>query len=171
MNQAEIAKARDKYLTFRIAQDEYGLEIGRVREIVELMRITTVPRTPEFIKGVINLRGSVIPIVELRSKFGMPSVPDTQETCVIVVEIIKDGQPASMGIIVDAVSEVMDISTGDIDKAPSFGVDLDTSYILGVAKTAGGVKILLDIENVLTRNGVMTGRIEKTPAQPAGGNI
>lgn len=171
MEHAETAKARYKYLTFRIGGDEYGLEIGKVREIVELMRITTVPRTPEFIKGVINLRGSVIPIVELRSKFGMPSVPDTQETCVIVVEIVKEGLPASMGIIVDAVSEVMDISTGDIDKAPSFGVDLDTSYILGVAKTPGGVKILLDIENVLTKNGVMTDGNEKSLTQPTGGNI
>lgn len=144
-----------KYLTFKIAEEEYGLEILKVREIIGLMSITKVPRTPPFVRGVINLRGTVIPVVDLRSKFGMQSISDTGETCIIVVEIARSSDSVHIGILVDTVSEVMDIAAGDIENAPSFGVELDTAYILGMAKAKGSVKILLNIEKVLTEKDLM----------------
>ncbi|MFC1476028.1 chemotaxis protein CheW [Candidatus Zixiibacteriota bacterium] len=135
-----------KYLTFFLADEEYGLEILKVQEIIGIMDITPVPRAPEYIRGVINLRGKVIPVVELRSKFEMATVDDTDETCIIVVQ----AQGLQMGIIVDKVSEVMDITHQDIEDAPSFGSDVRTDYILGIGKSEDRVKLLLDIEKVLS---------------------
>ena len=149
-NTLETAAKAGKYLTFRLADEEYGVEILKVREIIGLMPVTRVPKTPDFVRGVINLRGSVIPVVELRSKFGMESVADTNETCVIVVEIMKQKEPVQIGILVDSVSEVIDIAAGDLESTPSFGVELDTQYILGMAKMKETVKILLNINRVLT---------------------
>ena len=146
----EVAAKAGKYLTFKLANEEYGLEILKVREIIGLMTVTKVPRTPAFVKGVINLRGMVIPVVDLRSKFGMETIEDTSETCIIVVEIIKNDAPVQIGILVDAVSEVMDIVGDEIESTPSFGTDIDTGYILGMAKTQGTVRILLNIMKVLT---------------------
>ncbi|RPI62836.1 MAG: chemotaxis protein CheW [Planctomycetaceae bacterium] len=135
-----------KYLTFSLAGEEYGLEILRVREIIGMMTITSVPRTPEFVKGVINLRGKVIPVVDLRLKFSMPSVENTDETCIIVVDV----GDVEMGIMVDKVSEVLDISGDDIEDTPSFGVNVNTDFILGMGKAGGRVTILLDISKVLS---------------------
>ena len=153
--QAGVATAsRDdragKYLTFVLAQEEYGLEILRVREIIGMMTITAVPRTPEYVKGVINLRGKVIPVVDLRLKFGMPAVEQTDETCIIVVDVGS----VEMGVIVDRVSEVLDISGDQIDDPPEFGDSVDTEFILGMGKADGKVTILLAIEKVLTRRDV-----------------
>jgi len=139
-----------KYLTFRLAAEEYGLEILKVREIIGLMDITKVPRTPNFIRGVINLRGKVIPVLELRSKFKMDAVKDTEETCIIVVDVACETGSMLMGILVDAVSEVLDIQENEIEEAPAFGVGVDTSFILGIGKVKNSVKILLDIDKVLT---------------------
>jgi purine-binding chemotaxis protein CheW len=127
-----------KYLTFFLGREEYGLAILKVHEIMGIMPITPVPRTPEFIRGVINLRGKVIPIVDLRIKFGMEQVEQTEETCIIVVQS-PGGQT---GIVVDKVSEVLDIAASDIEDTPSFGVDVNTDYILGVGKSEGRVKLL-----------------------------
>jgi purine-binding chemotaxis protein CheW len=138
--------AGGKFLTFYLAGEEYGVEILKVQEIIGLLPITSVPRTPHFIRGVINLRGKVIPIVDLRLKFGMESKESTAETCIIVVHV----QGIEMGIIVDKVSEVMNIAAKDIDPAPSFGSDVTTDYILGIGKSQGKVKILLDIDRVLS---------------------
>jgi purine-binding chemotaxis protein CheW len=135
-----------KYLTFFLDNEEYGLEILKVREIIGLMDITPVPRTPDFIRGVVNLRGKVIPVVELRLKFGMETVERTSETCIIVVQT----PDAEMGIVVDRVSEVTDIAEGEIQDAPSFGTTVDTDYILGIGKTEDQVKLLLDIDQVLS---------------------
>lgn len=135
-----------KYLTFVLGKEEYGLEILSVKEIIGLMPITHVPRMPEFVRGVINLRGKVIPVVDLRLKFSMDKVDDTQETCIIVVDL----ESTLMGVVVDKVSEVLDISAGEIEETPSFGVTLDTSFILGIGKTKNKVIILLDISRVLT---------------------
>lgn len=134
-----------KFLTFFLEDEEYGIEILKVREIIGMMAITPVPRTPKFIRGVINLRGKVIPVVDLRLKFGMPPVEQTEETCVIVVE--ADG--VEMGAIVDKVSEVADIASENIEEAPFFGDDVQTDYILGLGKTAGRVTLLLDIDKAL----------------------
>jgi purine-binding chemotaxis protein CheW len=137
-----------KYLTFSLAGEEYGIGIKKVREIIGMMTVTHIPQTPHYVKGVINLRGKVIPVVDLRLKFAMTAMDYTERTCIIVVEIAGAGKTIAMGIIVDSVSEVINIKGGDIDDTPGFGSQLDTDYILGMAKTAGSVKILLDIDRV-----------------------
>ena len=139
-----------KYLTFRLATEEYGLEILRVREIIGLLDITSVPRTPKYIRGVINLRGKIIPVLDLKNKFGIGITESTLETCIIVVEANLSGESLLMGVIVDAVSEVLDISDTEIEDAPSFGAGVDTRFILGIGKVRNEVKILLDINEVLS---------------------
>lgn len=135
-----------KFLTFFLGNEEYGLEILKVHEIIGMMDITPVPRTPEFIRGVVNLRGKIIPVVDLRLKFGMDAVDHTDETCIIVVQ----ANGVQMGIVVDRVSEVLDIAADEVDAVPSFGGEVDTDYILGIGKTGERVKLLLDIDKVLS---------------------
>ncbi len=139
-----------KYLTFSMANEEYGIEIEKIKEIIGMMQITTVPQTPEFVKGVINLWGKVIPVVDLRARFGMESIDYTERTCIIVVEIQVQSGTVMIGVVVDAVSEVLNIKGDDIEDTPTFGTKLNTDYILGMAKMEGGVKILLDIDRVLS---------------------
>lgn len=139
-----------KYLTFALGSEEYGLEILKVREIIGYMDITAVPRTPSHVRGVINLRGQVISVTDLRKRFNMPAVEKTDQTCIIVVEIQSDGRRMSMGIVVDRVSEVLNIPSANIEDAPSFGSNIDTSFILGMGKIGQSVKMLLDIDKVLT---------------------
>jgi len=150
----EAAKAmknnEGKYLLFALAGEEYGIGILRIKEIIGMMQVTSVPQTPEFVKGVINLRGKVIPVVDLKLRFGMDAVDYTKRTCIIVVEIKGASGTVQMGIVVDSVSEVLAIKGDDIEAAPKFGAKLDTEYILGMAKIEGGVKILLDIDQVLS---------------------
>jgi len=138
-----------KYLTFKLGGEEYGLEILKVREIIGLMDITEVPKIPDHFRGIINLRGKVIPVMELRAKFGMETIEDTEQTCVIVVEVNTNGKSVSTGLLVDSVSEVLEITNDQIEDAPSFGTDVDTDYILGIGKIGDMVKILLDIDKVL----------------------
>ncbi|HON93525.1 MAG TPA: chemotaxis protein CheW [Sedimentisphaerales bacterium] len=139
-----------KYLTFALANEEYGLEILKVREIIGYIDVTAVPQTPSHVKGVINLRGQVIPVVDLRAKFGMATTDVTDQTCIIVVEITQSGRKFNTGIIVDRVQEVLDIAGQDIEEAPQFGASVDTAFILGMGKIGDKVKILLDIDRVLT---------------------
>ena len=139
-----------KYLTFALGQEEYGLAILKVREIIGVMDITAVPRTPGYVTGVINLRGQVIAVVDLRAKFGMERVGRTEQTCIIVVEISQDGRKLNTGIIVDRVSEVLNIAADHIEEPPSFGDAVDTAFILGMGKVGKSVKILLDIDKVLS---------------------
>lgn len=140
-----------KFLTFFLASEEYGLEILKVHEIIGIMPITRVPRTPHFIRGVINLRGKVIPVVDLRLKFAMEAKEQTEETCIIVVQ----AQGVQMGIIVDKVSEVLDIAAQEIDDPPYFGTDVQTDYLLGIGKAAERVRLLLDIDKVLSSQEVI----------------
>ena len=137
-----------KYLTFGLAEEEYGLEILKVREIIGMMGITPVPRTPPFVRGVINLRGNVIAVVDLRSKFGMAQADQTDQTCIIVVNVLA----LEIGIVVDKVLEVLDIASADIEDSPSFGEMVNTDFILGMGKTDGHVTILLDISRVLAED-------------------
>ncbi|MDB5325822.1 MAG: chemotaxis protein [Phycisphaerales bacterium] len=139
-----------KYLTFALGPEEYGLEILKVREIIGYMDITAVPRTPSHVRGVINLRGQVISVTDLRRRFGMPGIEKTEQTCIIVVEITSEGRRMSMGIVVDRVSEVLNIPSNAIEDAPSFGTQLATDFICGMGKIGSNVKILLDIDKVLT---------------------
>ena len=134
-----------KYLTFTLDGESYGLEILHIREIMRVPDITPVPNTPCHIKGVVNIRGKVIPIVDLRLKFNMPEVEHTIQTCIIVVCVGH----IEIGLIVDRVSEVMDITDDEIEDAPDFGASIDTHTILGISKAAGRVTILLDITEVL----------------------
>ncbi len=145
-----ITDKEGKYLTFTLANEEYGIGILKIKEIIGMMPVTTVPRTPEFVKGVINLRGKVIPIMDLRLRFKMEPIDYTDRTCIIVVEIKSQAGTVQIGAVVDSVSEVLNVGGSDIEETPSFGTKLDTEYILGMAKVEGGVKILLDIDKVLT---------------------
>ncbi len=142
----DISSHEGKFLTFALGNEEYGIEIIKAREIIGVMEITTVPQTPDYMKGVINLRGKVIPIIDLRLKFAMPEVEYTRETCIIVVEVGS----AQVGIIVDGVSEVTDIKGEDIEDAQNFKQEIDTNFIMGLGKTKQKIIILLDIEGVLT---------------------
>jgi len=139
-----------KYLTFMIGKEEFGVGVLKVREIMGIQDITAVPQTPPYLKGVINLRGKVIPVIDLRLKFGLPSIDYTQRTCIIVVQVKSEATLLVMGIVVDEVSEVITMAAGEIEDTPDFGASVATTYILGMAKIKGKVKILLDINEVLT---------------------
>ena len=145
----QVKRREGKYLTFTLADEEYGISILKVKEIIGMMMITAVPQTPPYVKGVVNLRGKVIPVTDLRLKFGIASMDYTERTCIIVVEIRVPSGMILIGIVVDSVSEVLNIREEEVEDTPNFGVSLDTKYILGMAKVAGGVKILLDIDGVL----------------------
>jgi purine-binding chemotaxis protein CheW len=152
--QTAMLEKEGKYLTFALANEEYGLEILKVREIIGYIDVTAVPQTPHHVKGVINLRGQVIPVVDLRAKFGMATNEVTDETCIIVVEITQAGRKFNTGIVVDRVQEVLDIAGEDIEEAPQFGASVDTGFILGMGKIGDKVKILLDIDRVLGETGL-----------------
>ena len=136
-----------KYLTFKLDGEEQGVEILKVREINGLMDITAVPQMPSYMKGVINLRGKVIPVIDLRLKFGLAEAEYTHQTCIIVVDVGRE-----IGILVDTVSEVLNIKSEDVEPPPALGSSVDTSFILGMGKVGDAVKILLDIDRVLTRD-------------------
>ncbi len=140
-----VVELGGKYLTFHLDGEEYGVEILKVREIIGIMGITKVPQTPGFVQGVINLRGKVIPVIDLRLKFDLEKAEYDEETCIIVVDV-----GTMMGIIVDTVQEVHDIPATSIEPAPTLGVSVDTSFILGMGKVKEDVKILLDINRVMT---------------------
>jgi purine-binding chemotaxis protein CheW len=144
-----------KYLTFALSEEEYGLPVLKVREIIKMMSITAVPQVPGHVRGVINLRGKVIPVVDLRLKFGFASQDYTERTCIIVVEVALTSGAVMMGIIVDHVSEVLSITPEEIEQTPEFGEQVETSYMKGVAKVKGKVKILLDLDRVLGAEGTV----------------
>jgi len=148
-----MADREGKYLTFTLAGEEYGIGILKIKEIIGMMSITSVPQTPGFVKGVINLRGKVIPVVDLRLRFAMDAIDYNDRTCIIVVEI-GGNTDMVIGIVVDSVSEVLNIKSEDIEDTPTFGTSLNTDYILGMAKMEGKVKILLDIDTVLSREDI-----------------
>jgi purine-binding chemotaxis protein CheW len=157
MDQAvhSMADKEGKYLTFSLADEEYGIGILKIKEIIGMMPITTVPQTPDFVKGVINLRGKVIPVLDLRRRFAMEPMNYTERTCIIVVEITGTAGNVMIGVVVDSVSEVLSIKADVIEETPTFGTKLNTDYILGMAKIGKGVKILLDIDRVLTTEDII----------------
>jgi len=138
-----------KYLTFRLDKEEYGLVITKVVEIIGIIDCTPLPRTPDYVKGVINLRGKVIPVIDLRLKFGLPEEKYTEKSCIIVVEIYDTVGMLNIGIIVDSVSEVLNITPDDLEETPRFGVQVNTEFILGMAKGKGVVRTLLDIDKII----------------------
>ncbi|MBM3288686.1 MAG: purine-binding chemotaxis protein CheW [Candidatus Hydrogenedentes bacterium] len=139
-----------QYLTFSLGPEVYGLEILKVQEIIGMMPVTKVPRTPNFVRGVVNLRGKVIPVIDLRTKFEMDLREDTEKTCIIVVQVASAAQNITMGIIVDEVAEVLAIAGDLIEPAPQFGAGVRTEFILGIGKVANKVVILLDVDKVLS---------------------
>ena len=146
---ASTAAISGKYLTVLIDTEAYGIAVVKVREIIRLQKITNVPQMPEFVRGVINLRGRVIPIVDLRVKFGLKAI-DAERTCIVVVQVaLTNGVSAQMGLIVDSVEEVINLTNDQIEPTPDFGVPIDTRYLLGMAKVHGQVKTLLDIDRVI----------------------
>ncbi|OIP50294.1 MAG: chemotaxis protein CheW [Deltaproteobacteria bacterium CG_4_10_14_3_um_filter_60_8] len=138
-----------KYLTFALGKEEYGVGILKVREIIGVMEITAVPHTLPYVKGVINLRGRVIPVLDIRLKFGMPVKEYDERTCIIVVEIYGPSGPIQVGLLVDSVSEVLNVTAAEIEPPPAFGTHLDADYILGMAKVKDKVQILLDADRVV----------------------
>jgi purine-binding chemotaxis protein CheW len=138
-----------KYLVFELGREEFGIRVLKVREIMGIQEITAVPQTPPYVKGVINLRGKVIPVVDLRLKFNLPEQEHTRRTCIIVVQLRGEAGPMLMGIVVDGVAEVLNLSAADIEDTPDFGTGASSAYLLGMAKVKGKVKILLDIDQVM----------------------
>lgn len=139
-----------KYLTFKLGREEYGLSLIRVREIIALMDITAVPLAPSYVRGVMNLRGRVIPVVDLRKKFGMDPTDDHDRKCIIVVDVMGGDTSIQMSVLVDAVSEVLHIASEEIEDAPPFRSGVHTTFIHGIAKAKTGVKILLDVDIILS---------------------
>jgi purine-binding chemotaxis protein CheW len=151
--QGNVRKAEEragKYLTFRLGQEEFGVRVIKVREIMGIQQITAVPQMPEYLRGVINLRGKVIPVIDLRLKFGLPPLEYSQRTCIVVVQVEGEAGDIQVGVIVDTVSEVLNLTGSDIEDTPDFGAKLATPLILGMAKLKGKVKMLLDIDRVVS---------------------
>ena len=147
---AAAARLAGKYLTFKLQAEAYGIDVLKVREIIRLTAITTVPQMPAHIRGVINLRGKIIPVMDLRVRFDFAAA-NTEQTCIVVVQIkLPDGKAAQMGMIVDGVEEVINIADSDIEATPNFGGQIATEYITGIAKVKGVVKSLLNIDAVVT---------------------
>ena len=145
------ASADGKYLTFKLGQESFGIAVLKIREIIRLTDITTVPQMPSYVKGVINLRGKIIPVADLRVRFGLANTVSTEHTCIVVVQVtLPTGAKVQTGLIVDSVEEVANIAVDDIEVAPEFGGGVDTRCILGMAKVKGVVKMLLDIDRVVT---------------------
>lgn len=146
----EVSNLAGKYLTFSLASERYGLEILKVQEIIGVPTITRIPKCPDYIKGVINLRGRIIPLVDLRIKFGLEPVPYDEKTCIVVVNIPTDAQVMSIGVIVDTVLEVLNFQGSDIEPAPDYGMQIDAKFIVGMAKRENSdLNILVDINKAL----------------------
>lgn len=163
-----ICEEENKYLTFKLASEEYGVEILKVREIIGVMDITSVPRMPHHMKGVINLRGNVIPVIDLRLKFGLNEIEHTTQTCIIVVDVGRE-----IGLVVDTVSEVLDIPKDDVAPPPAMGGSVDTSFIRGMGKVADAVKILLNIDMVLSSDelGEVVQAVEENESSPGSSSL
>ncbi len=146
---APMQLAAGKYLTFTLGNEHFGIRVLKVREIIGIQDITYVPHSPPFVKGVINLRGKIVPVIDLRQRFDLAEQEITEHTCIIVVHVSGASEPVPMGLMVDGVAEVLNIAETDIEKTPDFGGDVDTSYLLGIAKARNQVTLLLDIDRAL----------------------
>ena len=152
MEQNQAATGEEQFLTFRLHGQDYGITILKIQEIKGWDKVTPIPNSPAYVKGVLNLRGVIVPVIDLRLRFGMPQAEYTDRTCIIVVDVTTSAGELQMGIVVDSVSEVLNIKPEEIDPTPSFGTNLQTEYIMGMAKMDAGVKILLDINQVLNQD-------------------
>jgi len=149
MSTAEITETT-QYLTFKLGDEIFALDISKVREVLDFTTITKVPRTPEFMRGVINLRGSVVPVVDIKLKFGMPMTEKTVNTCIIITEVTVDGETMVLGALADSVQEVIDLEPDHVEPAPKIGTRLKTEFIKGMGKQGEHFIILLDIDKVFS---------------------
>jgi purine-binding chemotaxis protein CheW len=160
---------QSQFLTFYLAGEEYGIGILRVKEILEYDTVTPVPQTPPAIRGVINLRGSVVPVVDLAAKFGLPPSPLAKRTCIVIVEVNLAGRETVMGLLVDAVSQVMDLTAGDIEPPPAFGTAVKVDYLQAMGKVGKKFVLLLDVDKVLAAPELLQAEtLGATPAEGAG---
>ena len=139
-----------QYLTFKLADEVFALDVAKVREILEITTITKIPQTPEFMRGVINLRGSVVPVIDMRLKFGMSATEQTINTCIIVVEVTLEGDTTVLGALADSVQEVVEMEPEQIEPAPHIGTRLNTNFIKGMGKHEGEFVMILDIDKVFS---------------------
>ena len=155
-----------QYLTFQLEEEVFAFDIAKVREVLDFTDVTRVPQTPEFMRGVINLRGNVVPVVDMRLKFGMPATPKTVNTCVIIVEVTVDGEALVLGAMADSVQEVLDLEQEQIEPAPRIGTRLNTEFIRGMGKRGEEFIIILDIDRVFSWNelSLVMGGEESSPA-------
>lgn len=145
-----MSSIEGKYLTFNLMEEFYGVNVERILQIIAIPEITKIPKTPEFVKGVINLRGKIIPVIDLRLKFKLPEQEYNDRTSIVIIKINTEKSEIYIGIIIDKVLEVLDIHAGEIENTPTFGVKLDTEFILGMAKVKNKVVTLLNISKILT---------------------
>jgi len=156
-----------QYLTFRLGEEIFGLDVGKVREILDMTTITKIPRTPEFLRGVINLRGNVVPVVDMRLKFGLPTVENTVDTCIVVTEAALEGETTVLGALVDSVQEVFELEPGQIEPAPRIGTRLRTEFIQGMGKRDGKFIMLLDVDKVFSSDELSLVQEAGEASQPA----
>jgi purine-binding chemotaxis protein CheW len=155
-----------KYLSFHLGDEEYAVPVLKVMEIIGLQDITPVPQTPNYVRGVMNLRGKIVPVLDLRLKFHLPEIQYSQRTCIIVVQIASESGPVGVGLIVDAVSEVLQLTAGEIENAADLGLQIDLPYLLGIAKTKERVRMLVSIDELLSRQDVSVGQPMADAAEP-----
>ena len=161
---ASGATETTQYLTFKLAEEVYALDISKVREVLDFTTVTKVPRTPDFMRGVINLRGSVVPVVDLRLKFGMGVTEKTVNTCVIIAEVAVDGETTVLGALADSVQEVLDLEAGQISPAPKIGTKLRTEFIKGMGNQNDHFVIILDIDLVFSADEIARVRAPQAEA-------
>jgi len=149
MSVTEITEAQ-QYLTFKLGNEVFAIEVAKVREVLDFVEITAIPRTPEFMSGVINLRGSVVPVVDLRLCFGMSKTERTRSTCVVVVEVMLENESTVLGALADSVEEVIDLEPDQIEPAPRIGSQIRTDFIRGMGKRETGFLVILDIDRVFS---------------------
>lgn len=159
----EVAE-QGQYLTFMLAGEEYALGILRVKEIIEYDVLTTLPSVPPHVRGVINLRGSVVPVIDLSLRFGLPERPVTKRTCIIIVEIDHQGDRVVMGVIADAVSQVIDLRRDEVEPAPAFGTSVRTDHLVGMGKVGKKFILILDVDRVLSPGDMASAATEARPA-------
>src|SRR5215813_8542138 len=141
---------QEQFLTFYLAAEEYAVPVLRVKEILEYQVVTRVPNTPPWVRGVFNLRGSVVPVIDLAVKLGLGEAPVTKTSCIVILEVDLKGEPLVIGVVVSSVSQVVDLTTGDVQPVPSFGVKVNTNYLLGIANTGQKLTLLIDIDKILS---------------------
>jgi purine-binding chemotaxis protein CheW len=147
---------QQQYLTFFLADEEYAISIQRVKEIMEYTTVTKVPKVPKWIRGVINLRGNVVPVVDLTVRFGLEESPVTRTTCIVIVEIEQDSERTVMGVIADAVNQVIDLAPKDIEEPPAFGTRVRLDYLIGMGKLGKKFALILNIDSVLSNTELLT---------------